>query len=57
MIAKRDKEGLCMKKASQRFYFNHILGALRNLRAKIFEITGVAKAADIFMIFLCWQHA
>jgi hypothetical protein len=36
-----------MKKASQRFYFNHILDTLRNLRAKIFETTGVAKARHL----------
>ena len=47
MIAKRGKKGLCMKKASQRFYFNHILDTLRNLRAKIFETTGVAKARNL----------
>ena len=47
MIAKRGKEGLCIKKASKRFYFNHILDTLRNLRAKIFETTGVAKARHL----------
>ena len=36
-----------MKKASQRFYFNHILDTIKNLRAKIFETTGVAKARHL----------
>jgi len=47
MIAKRSKEGLCMKKRSQEFYFNHILDTLRNLRSKIFETAGIQKARHL----------
>jgi hypothetical protein len=38
------KEGICMKPSSQKFYFNHILDTIRNLRAKIFSSTGIKKA-------------
>ncbi len=41
------KEGICMKPSSQKFYFNHILDTIRNLRAKIFSTTGIKKARHL----------
>ena len=36
-----------MNKSSQQFYFNHILDTIRNLRAKIYETSGVQKARHL----------
>jgi hypothetical protein len=36
-----------MKSSSQKFYFNHILDTIRNLRAKIFSTTGIKKARHL----------
>jgi hypothetical protein len=48
MITKRNREGICtMKGSQQRFYFNHILDTIRNLRDKIFETSGIQKARHL----------
>jgi hypothetical protein len=36
-----------MKPSSQKFYFNHILDTIRNLRAKVFSSTGIKKARHL----------
>ena len=36
-----------MKPSLQKFYFNHILDTIRNLRAKIFSTTGIKKARHL----------
>ncbi len=47
MIEKRNREGISMKTSSQRFYFNHILDTIRNLRDKMFETSGIQKARHL----------
>ena len=37
-----------MNKSSQRFYFNHILDTIRNLRAEIYETLGLQKARHLY---------
>ena len=44
LISRRSKEGICMKKSSQQFFFNPILDTIRNFEAKIYETSGVQKA-------------
>ena len=47
ITSRRSKEGICMKPSSQKFYFNHILDTIRNLRAKVFSSTGIKKARHL----------
>ena len=47
LISRRSKEGICMKKSSQQFFFNPILDTIRNLEAKIYETSGVQKVRHL----------
>ncbi len=48
ITSRHSNEGICMKPSfRKKYYFNHILDTIRNLRAKIFSTTGIKKARHL----------